>query len=506
MTYITPGGSGDAGDQYTGLDRFGRIVDQKWQLNTTPNPTLTDEFKYGYDRDGNRLYRANVVNTAFSELYHANGTSNGYDSLNQLTAFARGTLNGTNDTITTPAHYQTWTVDGLGNFTAVNTDGTNQTNTYNTQNEITTTGTTYDANGNLTGDGSGKTFSYDAWNRLIKVQQGQTTLATYQYDGLTRRVAENTGTATDVYFSSGWQVVEERVANQARVQYVWSPLGSDTLVERDRDPTGGGTLSERLYAQQDANGDVTVLLTSSGAVAERYVYDPYGAVTVLNAGWSVIAGSAYAWAYLHQGGRYDSTRGLYSFRNRDLSPTLGRWIEVDPIGFGAHDSNLYRYVNNRPVDATDPQGTQVKPEDVKEVAPLLPFAGLLLNPWVVGTVAVVGVAAEAGVVGYLLYDAYKWWRVEIDRGKDIDQDWRRLEQDRKKCKRSLIGCLQGVQDQLEACVREKVAQGVDINLATLQCMQEVNYVERARQCHEQYEQCLKTAVSIRVPLAVNTRA
>ena len=38
-------------------------------------------FRYGYDRDGNRLYRENVVNAAFSELYHANGAAAGYDSL-----------------------------------------------------------------------------------------------------------------------------------------------------------------------------------------------------------------------------------------------------------------------------------------------------------------------------------------------------------------------------------------------------------------------------------------
>ena len=29
---MTPGtGTGEAGDQYTGLDRFGRVVEQKWQ-------------------------------------------------------------------------------------------------------------------------------------------------------------------------------------------------------------------------------------------------------------------------------------------------------------------------------------------------------------------------------------------------------------------------------------------------------------------------------------------
>src|SRR5262249_61768274 len=34
LTYITAGGSGDGGDQYTGLDRFGRVAEQKWYDNT----------------------------------------------------------------------------------------------------------------------------------------------------------------------------------------------------------------------------------------------------------------------------------------------------------------------------------------------------------------------------------------------------------------------------------------------------------------------------------------
>ncbi len=65
----------DGGDQYTGLDRFGRVVDQNW-LNTGTAPA-TDRFQYGYDRDGNVLYKNNLVNSAFSELYHANSTTTG---------------------------------------------------------------------------------------------------------------------------------------------------------------------------------------------------------------------------------------------------------------------------------------------------------------------------------------------------------------------------------------------------------------------------------------------
>src|SRR5713101_6014909 len=205
LTYITPGGSGDAGDQYTGLDRFGRIVDHKWQQNTTPTATITDEFKYGYDRDSNRLYRDNLVNSAFGELYHANGSSNGYDNLNQLVAFARGMLNAGHDTITTPSHSITWSLDPTGNFSSTTTDGGSGVNrTFNKQNEETAAGSStlaFDSNGNLTTDDQGHTLVYDAWNRLVKVKNGTTTLTSYKYDALGRRIAEAPSTNTnDLYY------------------------------------------------------------------------------------------------------------------------------------------------------------------------------------------------------------------------------------------------------------------------------------------------------------------
>src|SRR5438477_6376313 len=116
LTYVKQSGesNGDAGDQYIGLDRFGRVVDQRW-LNTSSG-TATDRFQYGYDRDGNVLYKNNLVSSSFSELYHANGSGNGYDNLNQLTAFARGTLNSGNDTISTPSTTASWSMDAAGNF------------------------------------------------------------------------------------------------------------------------------------------------------------------------------------------------------------------------------------------------------------------------------------------------------------------------------------------------------------------------------------------------------
>jgi hypothetical protein len=67
---------------------------------------------YGYDRDGNPLYKQNMVSSADSELYT-------YDSLNRLATFARGTLNTAKTAITdTPSAQQTFTMDALGNMAA----------------------------------------------------------------------------------------------------------------------------------------------------------------------------------------------------------------------------------------------------------------------------------------------------------------------------------------------------------------------------------------------------
>jgi RHS repeat-associated protein len=48
--------------------------------------------------------------------------------------------------------------------------------------------------------------------------------------------------------------------------------------------------------------------------------------------------------------------GLYDYRNRTYSPTLGRFLQTDPIRFDARDANLYRYVSNNPVNWVDPDG------------------------------------------------------------------------------------------------------------------------------------------------------
>lgn len=383
LTYIKQSGesNGDAGDQITGLDRFGRVVDQRW-LRTSGGITFTlDRFQYGYDADGNVLYKNNLVNSTFSELYHANSSASGdnanaYDNLNRITAFQRGTLsasgnNGTTlDTVSTlnslANSSQSWNLDSLGNANSVTTDGTQQSRSFNSQNEDMTVGSNalgYDPNGNTVTDDQGRTLVYDAWNRLVAVKNGSTTIASYSYDANGNRIGQTENSATtDLYYSSAGQVIEERQAGTVTDQYVWGLMYVNDLILRDDNSTSGSLgisgsgLGRRLYIQQDANWNVTAIDGAVGAVGERFIYTPYGVPTVLSSSWTATT-DAYGLAYGFQGMRYDAATGMLHADARDYSPTLERWVQSEPLRADYVDGmNLYQSMNSNPAVDTDPAG------------------------------------------------------------------------------------------------------------------------------------------------------
>ncbi len=356
LTYIQqtgdPYANTDGGDQYTGLDRFGRVIDQFWI--DASNSTTVDRYQYGYNQDGDVLYKQNLVNTAMSEVYT-------YDNLNQLTSFQRGTLNSTKTGIQgTPSRSQSYTPDALGNFNSVTTNGSTQTRTANQQNEITSisgqNAPTYDANGNLTADGTGNTYVYDAWNRLVTIQNNGTTVESYRYDGLNRQIQVLPGAGgspLDLYVSAADQVLEEYQNKQVVGTNVWSPVYVNALVMRI--PYVGST-NPTQYVIQDANWNVTALVDMTNDVLERYAYDPYGAITVMSSSWVVKSSSAYNVPYGFQGMRYDwSVNLIITPSGRIVSPTLMRPLQQDYLGL-APDDNPYRWEGNGPTDAIDPSG------------------------------------------------------------------------------------------------------------------------------------------------------
>ena len=138
----------------------------------------------------------------------------------------------------------------------------------------------YDKNGNMTTIPQPKepTATYkgtwDAWNRLAKLNDGPTFVQANRYDGLNRRIEQITMEESRVYFySNAWQVLEEHSAGVSGSssssssgsspllmdrQFVWGLRYIDDLDLRDL----RATLVERLYAMEDANWNIVVLTSA----------------------------------------------------------------------------------------------------------------------------------------------------------------------------------------------------------------------------------------------------
>ena len=198
------------------------------------------------------------------------------------------------------------------------------------------------------------------------VAAGLSLRSTNQYTiGLARFNAD--GSLDTSFDTDGWRIddfgvtgntlaYDVAVANDGRV-VIAGKTGADFAVAA----YDGGR--ERLYAQQDANYNVTSVTDAYGAVKERYLYDPYGAVTYNTAAWGSQASSNHSWVYMHQGLRYDVTATLYDGRNRVYDAELGRFTSADPIGY-ADGMNRYQAYASSPATLVDPSGLFV-PDAVK---------------------------------------------------------------------------------------------------------------------------------------------
>lgn len=60
--------------------------------------------------------------------------------------------------------------------------------------------------------------------------------------------------------------------------------------------------------------------------------------------------------YTYTAKEWDKETGLYYYRARYYDPSIGRFIQKDPIGFRGGDVNLYGYVHNNAVNRKDPFG------------------------------------------------------------------------------------------------------------------------------------------------------
>jgi RHS repeat-associated protein len=136
-------------------------------------------------------------------------------------------------------------------------------------------------------------------------------------------------------------------------RYVYASYIDEPVVRKTAGT--GGTL---VYFHRNHQYSVTAITTSTGAIAERYAYTAYGQPTILNASGLPLTpqSSTLSNRYSYTGREWDATLGLHHFRARWMSPSAGRFLGRDPIGYEGSEWGLYEFVRSRALDRLDPSG------------------------------------------------------------------------------------------------------------------------------------------------------
>ncbi|HEV2818085.1 MAG TPA: RHS repeat-associated core domain-containing protein [Allosphingosinicella sp.] len=289
---------------------------------------------YAYDALGHRtsLTRGNGAVTGYS-----------YDNVSRLTQIAHN-LAGTSQDLTLdfsydPAGAIATAARSNDAYAWTNHYAVNRNYTTNGLNQYTASGSvspTYDARGNVLFAGGSNYYVYTADNLLYSAWNQ----ATLSYDpfGRLHQIAAGSA-ATRMFYDGDTLIAEYDNANALQRRYVFGPGTDEPLVWYE----GTGT-SDRRWYHEDERGSIVATSDGSGAATNINTYDEYG-----------IPGSGNTGRFQYTGQQWLSEIGLYHYRARIYSPTFGRFLQTDPIGF-AGGMNIYAYVRNDPVNFTDPSG------------------------------------------------------------------------------------------------------------------------------------------------------
>ena len=227
----------------------------------------------------------------------------------------------------------------------------------------------WDADGNRTGqtiNGETRTFTYDARDRLVTLQQPGAPPLVFDYDshGLRTKKAQGAAETRYQYDQSSLIAETNAIGNTlSRLHY-----GATQLLARTE---AGSTPSQRHYLLDALNSPI-VLTNQAGTISARTKYDAFGEILAQQgtAGQITTPNPNAATAQLittdqqpigFTGYQKDEESGLYYAKARYYDPTVARFTTEDPeAGKAERPPSLHRYLYAyaNPTVYVDPTGRQ----------------------------------------------------------------------------------------------------------------------------------------------------
>jgi len=335
---------------YDEMNRLKKVTD--WLNNVT---------EYNYDP------RGNLSSSSSPGLI----TTYKYDVLGRLVKLLNYNANTTN--ITSAFEF---TLDDSGNRTNISKylplispffNLANTSYTYNSANQLvsaTNQSFTYDDNGNmLTHENSGtpgnRSFTYNYDNQLSQYTANSGNLS-FQYDALGNRINKTKYSIMTKYIIDPNRslpgVLCETTSSGIITSYYVYGLGLISKIQG----------ANAYFYQYDGIGSTVAITDKNGIIKNKYDYDDFG-----NVATNSTETTSNSFKYVGKYGVITDAPDLLYMRARYYSPSIGRFINKDPIGLMG-GMNLYGYVGGNPINLVDPYGLcpkQWAPDWIQRLVP-----------------------------------------------------------------------------------------------------------------------------------------